>query len=143
MEAAVGKAVCLIKVSLPLRKRPMAKTRAWLVLRLTPSPHHLKGACLWMDVAQEEREDWVQYGTIPVTAMRDVPPGSQNKGSGYRACKTTIKSNISGIYLSKFIFRHKAFEAHKIVLDRFVGTPNHFCLQSSTFLPPFIIEVPP
>lgn len=34
-----------------------------------------------MEVAEaEERDCWDQCGTIPVTAMKDVPPGDQDTG---------------------------------------------------------------
>ncbi len=79
--AAVVAAACLTRVTLPLREWQRARTQAWSALHLTPNPHLQMGVCLWMKVAEaEERDCWNQCGTIPVTVMRDVPPGDQDTG---------------------------------------------------------------
>lgn len=80
-EAAVVAAVCLTRVMPPLRKWQRVRTQAWSAHHLTPNPHPQMGVFLWMDVVEaEERDCWDQCGTIPVTAMRDVPHGDQDTG---------------------------------------------------------------
>lgn len=74
-------AACQTKVTLPQRAWQRVKTRALSVLQLTPSPHLQMGVCLWMEIAEAgEKDFWDQSGTIPVTVMRDVPPGDQDAG---------------------------------------------------------------
>lgn len=79
--AAVGVAACLTRVTPLQRAWQTATTRAWSALHLTPSPRRQRGVCHWMEVAEvEERNCLDQYETIPVTVMRDVPPGDQGTG---------------------------------------------------------------
>lgn len=79
--AAVVAAACPTRVMPPLRAWQRARTQAWSILHLIPNPHPQMRVCLWMKVAEAEGRDcWDQCGTIPVTAMRDVPPGDQDTG---------------------------------------------------------------
>lgn len=81
MAAAVVAAACLTRVMPLQRAWERARTQAWSALHLTPNPHRQMGVCLWMEVVEaEERDCQDQYGTIPVTVMRDVPPGDQDIG---------------------------------------------------------------
>lgn len=87
-EAAAVAAACLTRVMLPLRAWQRARTQEWSALHPTRNPHPLMGVCPWMDVVEaEERDCWDQCGTIPVTAMKDVPHGDQDTGREQRKKK--------------------------------------------------------